>query len=57
MGIPGSPLCYVPFGFTVLILIFGKAREMEPKMNRTLIGISAIALLCFGLHQVWLEIH
>jgi len=34
-----------------IILLFGLARELGPKVNRVLIGISAIALLCFGLYQ------
>ena len=50
------------FGFYVtlisslaaLILIFGTAEKLGPKFNRTLLGISAVALFCFGLYQVWL---
>ena len=39
-----------------IILLFGLARELGPKVNRVLIGISAIALFCFGLYQLWLGI-
>lgn len=39
-----------------IILVFGIARQMGPTFNRTLIGISAIALFCFGLYQLWLGI-
>lgn len=41
-------------GLAGIILLFGLARELGSKVNRTLIGISAIALLCFGLYQLWL---
>lgn len=37
-----------------LILIFGTAEKLGPKFKRTLLGISAIALSCFGLYQLWL---
>jgi threonine/homoserine/homoserine lactone efflux protein len=37
-----------------IILIFGTATKLGPKFNRTLLGISAIALFCFGLYQLWL---
>ena len=44
----------VTLGLIALILIFGMARELGPKVNRILLGISAIALFCFGLYQLWL---
>jgi threonine/homoserine/homoserine lactone efflux protein len=44
----------VTLGLITIILLFGKARELGPKVNRALIGISTIALLCFGLYQLWL---
>lgn len=37
-----------------IILIFGTASRMGPKVNRALLGISAIALFCFGSYQLWL---
>lgn len=37
-----------------LILIFGTAAKLGSKFNRMLLGISAIALTCFGLYQLWL---
>jgi len=43
-------------GLAGIILLFGLARELGPKVNRALIGISAIALFCFGLYQLWLGI-
>jgi threonine/homoserine/homoserine lactone efflux protein len=37
-----------------IILVFGTAARMGPKINRVLLGISAVALFCFGLFQLWL---
>jgi threonine/homoserine/homoserine lactone efflux protein len=39
-----------------IILLFGTARQLGPRINRALLGISAIALFCFGLYQLWLGI-
>jgi len=36
-----------------IIIIFGIARELGPIVNRTLLGISAIALFVFGLYQLY----
>jgi threonine/homoserine/homoserine lactone efflux protein len=41
---------------TAIIFGFGAARQLGPKINRALLGISAIALFCFGLYQLWLGI-
>lgn len=38
---------------SAIIIVFGKAREIGPKVNRALLGISAIALFIFGLYQLW----
>ena len=40
----------------ILILLFSTARQLGPKINHILLGISAIALFCFGLYQLWLGI-
>jgi threonine/homoserine/homoserine lactone efflux protein len=37
-----------------IILVFGLASRLGPKFSRTLLGVSAFALLCFGLYQLWL---
>jgi threonine/homoserine/homoserine lactone efflux protein len=37
-----------------VIILFGSARQLGPKVNRALLGISGIALLFFGLYQLWL---
>lgn len=39
---------------SLLILLFGSARQLGPSVNRALLGISALALLCFGIYQLWL---
>lgn len=39
-----------------IILVFGTVSKLGPKINRVLLGISAIALFCFGLYQLWLGI-
>jgi len=39
-----------------IIFIFGTARQLGPKVNRALLGVSAVALFCFGLVQLWLGI-
>ena len=39
---------------SLMILVFGFARQLGPKVNRILLGVSAIALFCFGLIQLWL---
>ena len=39
-------------GLAIIILVFGIARELGPKMNRTLLAVSAIALFFFGLYQL-----
>ena len=43
-------------GLSAIILVFGFARQLGPKVNRALVGLSAIALFCFGLIQLWLGI-
>ena len=60
---PVNGICFL-IGFYVtlisslaaLILIFGTAAKLGPKFNRMLLGISAVALTCFGLYQLWLGI-
>src|SRR5215213_6506283 len=42
------------FSLAAIILVFGTARQLGPKVNRALLGASAIALFCFGLVQLWL---
>jgi threonine/homoserine/homoserine lactone efflux protein len=37
-----------------IIVVFGVMRQLGPKFNHALIGISAVALFCFGVYQLWL---
>src|SRR5687768_13045729 len=39
-----------------IIFVFSTARQLGPRVNRALLGISAITLFCFGLYQLWLRI-
>lgn len=43
-------------GLASIILLFGTARQLGPKVNRALLGASALGLACFGLYQLWLGI-
>ncbi len=37
-----------------IVLLFSAAKGLGQKINRMLIGISVIALTCFGIYQLWL---
>ncbi len=37
-----------------IVLLFHAARNIGPRVNRILIGISALALGAFGIYQLWL---
>jgi len=39
------------------ILLFGTAGQFGSKVNRALLGVSASALACFGLYQLWRGLH
>lgn len=39
-----------------IILLFGTARQLGPRVNRALLGVSAVALAGFGLYQLWLGV-
>jgi hypothetical protein len=36
-----------------IIILFGLARNLGPKVTRITLGISGIALACFGIYQLW----
>ncbi len=40
--------------FGAIIMVFGTARELGPKLTRLLLGISALALAGFGIYQMGL---
>jgi hypothetical protein len=35
------------------VVLFGAVRQLGPRANRALLGISALALLGFGIYQLW----
>ncbi len=37
-----------------IMLLFSTAKNLGPRVSRVLIGVSAIALACFGLYELWL---
>jgi threonine/homoserine/homoserine lactone efflux protein len=39
-----------------IILVFAAVRKLGPKVNRILIGVSAVALAGFGFYQLWMGI-
>jgi len=40
-------------GCAAIVVLFSSARMLGPKLNRTLIGVSAIGLALLGLFQLW----
>jgi hypothetical protein len=40
----------------LIILVFGTMQALGQTVRRALVGISAAALFCFGLYQLWLGI-
>jgi len=40
-----------------IILVFAFARNLGPSVSRTLVGISAIAMACFGFYELWQGLH
>lgn len=40
-------------GNAVIIVMFASARSFGPGVARALLGVSAVALACFGLYQIW----
>jgi threonine/homoserine/homoserine lactone efflux protein len=47
----------IVLGMSMIILVFGMARRLGPKVSRALLGMSAGALAGFGLYQLWLAIN
>lgn len=41
----------------LIIFVFGAMRNLGEKVRRALIGLSAVALFCFGLYQLWLGVN
>ena len=36
-----------------IIILFGFARKLGPKVNKILLGLSSIVLFIFGIYQLW----
>jgi len=41
-------------GYATLIFMFSTTQKLGPRVNRKLLGVSVIALFCFGIYQLWL---
>jgi len=37
----------------LIILVFGRLQQLGGRVQRALLGLSAIALFCFGVYQLW----
>lgn len=37
-----------------IIILFGFARELGPRVSKILLGLSSIVLFAFGIYQLWL---
>jgi len=40
-----------------IIILFGFARKLGPKVSKVLLGLSSIVLVAFGIYQLWLGIN
>jgi len=40
--------------FAAIIVTFGAARHLGPRLTHVLLGLSTVALACFALYQLWL---
>jgi threonine/homoserine/homoserine lactone efflux protein len=36
-----------------IVVLFAAARNLGPRVNRVMIGISVLALACFGIYELW----
>ena len=44
------------FSLAGIIVLFAKARHLGPRVGRVLVGVSVVALACFGWYQLWVGI-
>lgn len=49
--------CTMIISLVGIIILFAFARNLGPRVNRISLGLSAIALACFGIYQLWLGIN
>lgn len=57
LGFLGGFYVTIVLSLVVIVVVFGTARRLGPKVNRALLGVSALALLGFGIYQLWLGIN
>jgi threonine/homoserine/homoserine lactone efflux protein len=43
-------------GMIATVLLFAGARSLGPRVNRALVGLSALALAAFGIWQLWMAL-
>jgi threonine/homoserine/homoserine lactone efflux protein len=43
----------IVFGLAITIFLSAVAKNLGSKINKMLIGVSALALACFGLYELW----
>ena len=39
-----------------IIVLFAAAKQLGPRVQRVLLGVSGVALACFGVYELWLGI-
>jgi threonine/homoserine/homoserine lactone efflux protein len=54
LGFLASFYVTIVLSLSAIVVVFGMAGKAAPKVNRALLGASWVALLCFGLYQLWL---
>jgi len=53
IGFLGGFYVTIVLSLMAIVLVFGTASRLGPRVNRALLGISALALLGFGVYQLW----
>lgn len=56
IGFLGGFYVTIALSLMAIVLVFGTASRLGPRVNRALLGISALALSGFGVYQLWLGI-
>lgn len=47
--------CTMIISLVGVIMLFAFARNLGPRVSRISLGLSAVALACFGIYQLWLS--
>jgi len=56
IGFLGGFYVTIVLSLMAIVLVFGTARSLGSRVNRALLGISALALAGFGAYQLWLGV-